>query len=287
MERNPGQEEAILQDLLQFAHEQGVLLPYALPGKTQKEMQSTAPINTIVSNDNHATSQLWETIRYKLCRGLWIAMGKLLLTTDSNSCLISHQQRLDLVQNLCFLFPASEIWESYKQYRLQQIQRYITNAELLHTVKLDLPTNTPKDVVALAKLGKAMEVMILEDVAMLEEEIFPKKLLALEFIQDSYLKKFTEELKCVLENHAMEENGSSVKTSSSSACAQHDILQVHKQCYLSSVSLELLVQMVVEQQDMNKTGTVMLAFLSLNYTYQGSILTVFHWPLSVASPGGQ
>ena len=149
--------------------------------------------------------------------------------------------------------------ENYKQYRLQQVHRCTTDAELLSNIVLDdfsEDEDIPRDVLGLVKIGKALALMILEDSAVSDEEIFPEKFITFKYIHATYLAKFAVELKSVLENHCLpsDENPDPDSSRENQPC----ILKASKHCYSSALQLELMAQMVMEQQERNQIGTLFI-----------------------------
>lgn len=265
LERNPGHEEMILQDLVQFASEQGILLPEA---HSVEEQNSKPPGSSdhISDNDDNTTSSLWEAIRQKLRRGLLSTMGKLPVSTKPEAILASYTKRLDTLQKLSFLFPGESIWDGCKHQRHLQVEKLISQPESLRGLEVDFAMDidgVPGDAIMLAKLSKAIAVMIHEDYALIEEEFLPPKILTLEYIYETYLNKFMQELNAVLEAHTGDiqedtsdflrlaisaRRGSSIRRGSGLSIFG-DNLKMYKYCYLASLSLELAVIQLMEQQE--------------------------------------
>ena len=266
MERNPGHEEMIFQDLVQFASEQGIMLPEAVPvqGETNEPPGGTSA--HAADDDDKTTSSLWEIIRHKLRQGLFSSMGKLPLTTSPEAMLTSYAKRLDILQNLCFLFPSDVIWEGYRHQRQLQVKKLITHPEALRSLEVEFVVDVdgvPGDAIMLAKLSKAIAILIHEDYALIEEEFVHPKILTLEYIHETYLNQFTQELNTVLQAHTEElsredsDPAKLVLTSKRRSSFRRgsgvsifgDNLKMYKYCYLASLSLELAVVKLMEQQE--------------------------------------
>lgn len=271
LERNPGQEESIFDDLVQFASHQGILMPFGRPERNGDGQQEELPLNTIVIENERATDVLWEAIRSKLRKGIWALLAKFPLS-DEQSKLFSDQRKINLLYDLCFLYPADEIWIGYMNYRRKLMDQYVRNESLLEDIEIDLSlskSNAPGDVVSFVKLCRASEIMIHEDTIILQEGIFPEKVPSFEFIHGSYLVRITRELHSVCEScgkvgqeqgflSEVERPSGSRRGSSVSTGKQIDTkenLLVYKHCFTAMVALERLVQRVTSQRpDAEGTG---------------------------------
>ena len=78
LERNPGQEEKIFDELTSFAADQGFILP---PPETESSVvnirQSTTSLNLVLSENEETTSALWARIRNMIGRGLLSSIDKM------------------------------------------------------------------------------------------------------------------------------------------------------------------------------------------------------------------
>lgn len=177
-------------------------MPFGHPKTTGSVEQEEQPLNTIVIESEQATDVLWEAIRSKLCKGMWALLAKFPLF-DSDNELFCDQRKINLLWNLCFLYPADEIWKGYKNYRKKLLEQHARNETLLQDINTDLipsESEVPSDVVSFVKLCRAAEIMILEDAVILKEDIFPEKVPSFDFIHGSYLGRITLELQSVFES---------------------------------------------------------------------------------------
>lgn len=178
-------------------------MPFGRPVKAGDGEQEEQPLNTIIIESEQATDLLWEAIRSKLRKGMWTLLANLPLSDEDNE-LICDQRKMNLLQNLCFLYPANEIWKGYKNYRRKQMDQYVRNESLLQCVKADhlspSESEVPGDVVSFVKLCRVVELMIHEDAMILQEGIFPESVPSFEFIHGSYLVTITQELQVVCES---------------------------------------------------------------------------------------
>lgn len=248
-------------------------MPFGLLQKDGVSEQEEVPLNTIVIENEQATDILWEAIRSKLRKGFWALLAKLPLF-DEHSEIFCDERKINLLQDLCFLYPANEIWKGYKNYRRKLMDQYVRNEDLLQDIETDLiphEGNIPGNVVSFVKLCKAAEIMIHEDAIILQEGIFPDKVPSFDYIYDSYLVKITQELQSVCEScssnkkneHASlseverpsgSRRGSSVLTVKQSD--PKDNLLAHKYFFCAMVALEQLIQRVTTQRsEMEGTGT--------------------------------
>lgn len=177
-------------------------MPFGHPKTTGSVEQEEQPLNTIVIESEQATDVLWEAIRSKLCKGMWTLLAKFPLS-DSDNELFCDQRKINLLWNLCFLYPADEIWIGYKNYRKKLLEQHARNETLLQNINTDLipsGSEVPSDVASFVKLCRAAEIMILEDAVILKEDIFPEKVPSFDFIHGSYLGRITLELQSVFES---------------------------------------------------------------------------------------
>lgn len=251
-------------------------MPFGLPEKNgDGDEMAELPLNTIVIEDEQATDVLWEAIRRKICKGIWTLLANLPLSNQHNEPLCDQQTKIKLLADLCFLYPADNIWKGYKNYRKKLMDQYIANEALLQEIETDLlmPSEMPNDVTLFVKLCRAAEIMIYEDAMILQEGIFSTTVPSFEFIHESYLQKITQELESVCqavditekeEQGFLSEPGQASSTrrgsnvSSSSRRGSNvsnikqidskDILLAHKHCFMAVVHLEKLVHKVTSQR---------------------------------------
>lgn len=285
LERNPGQEESIFYDLVQFASHQGILMPFGHPERTDSDQEGQS-LNTIVIESRHATDVLWEAIRKKLRKGMWTLFSNLPLPVSGTLC---DERKFSLLHNLCFLYPAEEIWKGYKTNRQKLMDQYVRDKSLLQNLKggflICSENELTDDVLSFVKICKAAEIMILEDATILQEGLFPEMVSNFEFIRDLYLAKITEELRSVCESFGTntdkkcqderlpstrrgslvslgrqsgEERQAGNRRGSYPSNVNHidpkQILLTLSQCFSSVVGLEILVNGVINQRS-NADGT--------------------------------
>lgn len=274
LERNPGKEESIFEDLVQFASQQGILMPFGQPDKRgDGEKLAEVPLNTIVIEDEQATDVLWEAIRSKIRKGIWTLLANLPLSDQQSDRPCDEQTKIKLLHDLCFLYPADEIWKGYKNYRRKLMNQYISNKTLLQGIETDfvVSSEVPSNVAAFVKLCRAVEVMIYEDAMILQEGIFPTMVPSFDFIHELYLGRITQELQSVFHtfdvskkdgqgflNETAQASGSR-RGSNVSYVKQTDSkdnLIAHKHCFEAMINLETLVYRVTSQRSENEgTGT--------------------------------
>ena len=271
LERNPGKEESIFEDLVQFASQQGILMPFGCPEKNgDGEQMAEVPLNTIVIEDEEATDVLWEAIRSKIRKGIWTHLANLPLSDQRGEILCDQPTKIKLLCDLCFLYPAEDIWKGYENYRRKLMDQYITKEVLLQGIETDFAVSAevPSEVVSFVKLCRAVELMIYEDAMILQEGIFPTMVPSFEFIYESYLEKITQELQSVCQSvdvnkkdgqeflnetaqaGAGSRRGSSVSNRSTNVKQTDfkDNLLSHKHCFEAMVGLERLVNQVTSQR---------------------------------------
>lgn len=252
-------------------------MPFGAPEKNgDGDETSELPLNTIVIEDEQATDVLWEAIRRKIRKGMWTLLANLPLSNQHNELNCDQQTKIKLLADLCFLYPAEDIWKGYQNYRKKLLDQYIASEALLEEVETDLAmsSETPNDVRMFVKLCKASEIMIYEDTMILQEGIFSTTVPSVEFIHESYLLKITEELHSVCQavyNKEKEEQvllnelgqassyrrGSNVSFGSRRGSTlsnvkkinSRDILLAYKHCFMAVVHLERLVNKVTSQKD--------------------------------------
>lgn len=249
-------------------------MPFGHPDKSgDGEQLAEVPLNTIVIEDEQATDVLWEAIRSKIRKGIWTLLANLPVSDQQSDRPCDEQTKIKLLHDLCFLYPAEEIWKGYKNYRRKLMDQYITNRGLLQGIETDFTVSSevPSNVVSFVKLCQAVEVMIYEDAVILQEGIFPTMIPSFEFIHESYLEKITQELQSVCHtfdvnrkddqgfSNEMAQASGSRRGSSASHVKQTDSkvnLIAHKHCFEAMVDLERLVHRVISQRSENEgTGT--------------------------------
>lgn len=241
--------------MVKFASEQGMILPFALtPSENLQDQGSDA------NPDALETRILWDKIRTKLNTGLWKIMSNLKLQQDENCSLSNQKKRQELIQRLLFLFPLDYFWDNFLQFRRRMVENYSTNPDLISSIKTSLVVqykDAPANAIALAKLSRALEIMITEDMKILEGKELHSKEMTFKLIYEIYLEKYMIELRSVLQAYREEKKsiaerrGSSRSTSSMSI--HGDDLIVYKLCFLATVSLEIMVIKVLEK---NSKGDV-------------------------------
>ena len=253
-------------------------MPFGHPDKNvDGEQLAEVPLNAIVIEEEQATDVLWEAIRSKIRKGIWTLLANLPLSDQQSDRPCDEQTKIKLLHDLCFLYPAEEIWKGYKNYRRKMMDQYVTNRALLQGIETDfaVSSDVPSNVVSFVKLCRAAEVMIYEDAVILQEGIFLTMVPSFEFIHESYLEKITQELQSVFQtfdvnrkdeqgfSNEMAQASGSRRGSSASHAVHHvkqtdskDNLIAHKHCFEAMVDLERLVHRVTSQRSENEgTGT--------------------------------
>lgn len=294
LERNSGQEESIFYDLVQFASHQGILMPFGRPERTDSS-QDEHTLNTIVIESENATDVLWEAIRSKLRKGMWMILSNIPFP-DEDRLALCHQRKLNLLYSLCFLYPAEEIWKGYKDYRQKLMDQYVRDKSLLKDVKIGLliprENELSGDVLSFLKLCRASEIMIFEDATILQEGLFPEKVPSFEFLHGLYLERITQELHSVCESCGLnksfqderllnegsrqpssrrgslisigrqsgEERQPGNRRGSSTPSVKHNDLKQNVSalslCFSSAVALEMVAQRITSQRSDNEgTGS--------------------------------
>ncbi|KAK3709538.1 hypothetical protein QZH41_018988 [Actinostola sp. cb2023] len=260
LERNPGLEEAIFHDLVKFASAQGMILPYGLPVTTHDHDTRGDADDT----DANETTILWNKIRLQIKHGLWFVMSNLKLQTNQSLCAKNHSKQQELIQSLLFLYPHKDVWEGYLQFRTRMVEKYIAAPDLISHVETGIVVqykDAPTNAVTLAKLSRVLELLITEDMKLIEEGNLPGYTMSFKEIYEVYLEKYMLELRSVLQAYREEKRilsdrrGSSRSTSSMSI--HGDDLIVYKLCFLATVSLELTVVKVLEQNSNGITHNVL------------------------------
>lgn len=246
-------------------------MPFGRPG--DGEQTAELPLNTIVIEDEQATDVLWEAIRRKLRKGMWTLLANLPLSDQHSELLCDQRTKIKLLNDLCFLYPADEIWKGYKNYRRKLLDQYIANEALLQGLETDFPVSSevPSDVMSFVKLCRAAEVMIYEDATILQEGIFSATVPSFKFINEAYLGRITQELQSVcqaLDIDKKDEKGFLKESEQASGSRRgsnvsnvkqidsKDSLLAHKHCFMAMVGLERLVYRVTSQRsDAEGTGT--------------------------------
>lgn len=158
-------------------------------------------------DDEEQTEVLWNKIRHKTQLGLWKAMSNIPLETTQHCCEKNHSNRQDLIQSLQFLYPLNDIWQGYIQFRNRMMEKYIISPDVishLKTAVLCQYKDAPSTAIRLARLSRAIEIMLIQDMMILEEGYFPGCGMSFEEIDDIYLEKYMLELRAVLQAYREE-----------------------------------------------------------------------------------
>lgn len=146
-----------------------MVLPYAHPISTDDQHETDTDD---VDDDAKETQILWDKIRYKINNGLWCVMSNIPLETNPILCDKKLHIKRDLIQSMLFLYPLKHVWEGYIQFRNQMVEKYIIAPDLISHLETGIVCqykDAPSTAVTLAKLSRALELMITEDMKLIGE----------------------------------------------------------------------------------------------------------------------
>lgn len=245
LERNLGQEENILEELINFAADQGFVLPSSYPESDENLGHSAASLNTIISTNEETTSALWERIRKMVARGLLANMDKLSLTQDKEEADILFAKKVMLLEKMSMLYVPSDVWKKYLFLRKQQIERYLqnpANLDSFENANRSIPEeNIPAEATCLVRVSHALDAILREDYNIAELGMFPEAFQTQpEEVFNVYLSGFKNELREVVKRlHTLGRRGSVKLGDSTGNTLSLKILLAFRQCVLAASSADV------------------------------------------------
>ena len=109
LEKVPGCEEAVLEDLLCLFSKQGLSLP--LKASVVDPIASTMSLNAVSDNSEMQIAQKWDQIALHLRRYFYDKLAHLTLTSAPAEIDLNGKKRLKYFQSLITLQPMDEVWD--------------------------------------------------------------------------------------------------------------------------------------------------------------------------------
>ncbi|XP_056150158.1 uncharacterized protein KIAA0825 homolog [Lampris incognitus] len=189
-----GREETTLQLLLNLSSQFGVSFPCTPSSsslKSQQTVSSIPVVHVVKDNASLEVQEAWDDVRFKLrCHLLGRLSSRI---TDNRGhgrlCSLSVCERIRCLQQLCFLYPESEVFTHYQGLRSQSV------IALLHSA---LSSSSGSDTgfgrlsVGLRSVAPVLTQAIKEDLHVLSRLAEPHTILG--FLNTAYLSTVAQEL---------------------------------------------------------------------------------------------
>ena len=209
MDKNPGCEESMLQNLLKLSSLEGISLPIR-SSHSDHVTQSTMSINTVVDEVEQMNETLWYDICVRFRKYFIDKINKLPVGQPAPRINIRAGKRLQYVQSLCALYPADEIWPRYRSLRTHQVQTCLhEQLAKSRTAAPSSPGNNaipqPDDAsfeshVASFESGiQKLIIMIREDFELFNSGVLTKVTSTFDALQEIYLESASDELSGLIE----------------------------------------------------------------------------------------
>ncbi|KAM5192462.1 uncharacterized protein KIAA0825 homolog [Mantella aurantiaca] len=184
LKNSEGQEDMILQLLMDLSSECGVTFPTSNSG-TSFQCTSQTSLHSIDDDMSMDLQAVWDDVRLYLRRHL---VTKLQASPHTSNSLSGVQIKLKCLQYLFFLFPETDVLVKY-----QNIQHHFV-VELLHNYR---GRSTESILGAYQNAVPKLYAMIKEDMFVLSRVI--DSLLIIKFINETFFEAITEEMKTFFE----------------------------------------------------------------------------------------
>ena len=122
LEKYPGCEEVLLDQLLKFSSKEGVSLPIR-SSAADPMSASVLSINTAVDESEHINEALWNQLCMALSKCFAEKLTSLPFAQPKLGCF--RKRRLKYVQSLCTLFPLKDVWHKYRNIRSKQLASFL------------------------------------------------------------------------------------------------------------------------------------------------------------------
>ncbi|CAL1530200.1 unnamed protein product [Lymnaea stagnalis] len=199
LEKNPGSEESILQEILELASDEGLVLPLRCSPATAIN-QSSSSINVQLDTGDQLIEGKWSKLSQSIQKHI---ISQLLNIPPLGQNLICPwaviERRLELVGGLRSLSSDDEAWVTYRNVRGQQLEQLFNSL---------LPDNDSENVNhkefccnCQTVADKIME-MIEEDFSVLCTGVFKKIGGVHRILHDLYLEKYSDEMSVLVEEIA-------------------------------------------------------------------------------------
>ncbi|GFO36917.1 hypothetical protein PoB_006342200 [Plakobranchus ocellatus] len=199
LEKNPGSEEALLQEILNLASEEGLILPLRL-SQNSGMCHSSGSLNVQLDTMDQVISGKWSKLTESLHKHVVSELLKLPpLGQNQRYPWAVIERRLELVGGLRSLVSDDEAWITYRNIRGQQLE------ELFNSL---LPDNDSENVnykefcCNCEAVVDRISQMIEEDFTVLCTGVFKKTGGVYRILHDLYLDKYSDEMSLLVEEIA-------------------------------------------------------------------------------------
>ncbi|KAL4228091.1 hypothetical protein ACF0H5_013526 [Mactra antiquata] len=194
LDKVPGCEEAVFQDLLSLSSEQGLSLP--LRTTAVDPVASTLSLNAVSDSSEVQIAQQWDQIALRLRKYFQDKLMSLPVSPCSPSIDVFERRRLKYVQSLMTLQPVNDVWDRYQVIRRQQLEQCLS---------LLMPENESEnlDILKLSEnctdVARVIIQMMNEDFTVLNTGILKKTSSLFHAFRRTYLDKFSDEMSALID----------------------------------------------------------------------------------------
>ena len=190
----------MLEQLLRLSANEGISLPVR-SSMTDHVAESMYSLNIVCDTSEQINDALWDDICMKFRKYFIEQLQKMPVTLEKPVIMLSNNKRLDYVQSLCSLYPATEVWPRYRTLRTLQLESIMVNL-------LTDPEGDSLDFESTARnfeeVANIMMAMILEDFVLLNSGVFQHAVTAFRAIHEIYLDKLMDEITNVIDGLQVE-----------------------------------------------------------------------------------
>ncbi|XP_025078589.1 uncharacterized protein KIAA0825-like isoform X3 [Pomacea canaliculata] len=198
LDKQPGCEEDILQEVLGLSSAEGLLLPLRVSSHDSSEMvMSSSSLHGLTDPSDQIIEQRWNRLSSRLkkyfCEQLLQLPNAPKVGFSTNFCL---DRRLELVESLHCLCSDEDTWQRYRSLRTQQLEETFTKllpeVDEEHVSHKDFSNNC-------GIVADAVIAMIDEDFVILSSGVFRKATGVFRALHELYLEKFSDEMSLLVD----------------------------------------------------------------------------------------
>ncbi|XP_052791373.1 uncharacterized protein KIAA0825-like [Mya arenaria] len=222
LDQVPGSEEAVFQDLLTLASQQGLTLP--LKSAVVDPIASTMSLNAVSDNSEIQIAQQWDQISLRLRRYFLERLSHLPVAPYEPLLNVCEKRRLMYVQSLISLQPVDEVWERYQTMRHQQLELCLS----LLMPETETDVNIVKISENCAEIAQIIIQMMNEDFSVLSSGVMKKAPKIFHAFHKTYLEKYSDEMSALVDEVMDEIHDTLKRVKSSNAISGHNSLRRSK-----------------------------------------------------------
>ncbi|KAH9488353.1 hypothetical protein Btru_063709 [Bulinus truncatus] len=196
LEKNPGSEESILQEMLGLASDEGLILPFRC-SPTAAISQSSSSLNVHLDLGDQAIENKWFKLTQSIQKHIVSELLKIPSLGQNLRCSWAViERRLELIGGLRTLASDEDAWIMYRNIRSQQLEQLFNSL---------LPDNDSENVnykefcLNCETVADKIIEMIEEDFSVLCTGIFKKIGGMYRILHDLYLEKYSDEMSVLVE----------------------------------------------------------------------------------------